>query len=403
MPISFVSLILLAFLLNSCASKGPIDFEDKDNSGITDTFDIKNGRLAKFQVERAEPTRNDEEVLVLELATDEKRAHLKIRDDKRPDQKQNQKPPSVKPSADLIGGQIIDSEQAQGDEEKGESEEDTTQVSNSANKDKSSSKKKTYPLAFHEYDKASKKLWDQVVPVYFADEEKVFAVKYLGITAAHIKMSSKPIAKIGGEDAFHYVAQLKSARFYERIYKMDDTVETFVSTNDFLPIRYTLVQRETGQNVDDLQIFDHEKKKTYFWYKRDKDGKRKKEEKEAFIPKYFQDTFSALFFARGFPFDVGASFEFPIVTRTRLWLLKMKIEDQEEIKVMGERILAFRIEAETRFPAELSRKPGKITIWVSADQSRRLLKFKANVKFGSIDGELQEYKSGGPAFVKGKN
>lgn len=394
MSFSFVPLILLVFLLNSCASKGPINFEDKDNSGITESFDIKNDRLAKFKVERGETEPKEEDASDVDEDASTSKASTKpvTAGKKRPDQQVNHKPPSVKPSADVIGGQLTDIEEA----------EDTQEVV-SDKKGKKEKKKKTYPPEYYEYDKTSKALWDQVQPVYYPNEQKVFAVKYLGITAAHIKMTSRPIAKIGGESAFHYVAQLKSARFYERIYKMDDTVETFVSTKDFLPIRYTLVQRETGQNVDDLQIFDHEQKKTYFWYKRDKEGKRKEEEKEAFIPKYFQDTFSALFFARGFPYEIGLSFEFPIVTRTRLWLLKMKIESQEEIEVMDKNVMAYRIEAETRFPAELSRKPGKITIWVSADETRQLLKFSANVKFGSIEGELQEYKKGGAAFVKGKN
>jgi hypothetical protein len=39
-------------------------------------------------------------------------------------------------------------------------------------------------------------------------------------------------------------------------------------------------------------------------------------------------------------------------------------------------------------------KNGDINFWYSADPARRLLKFKAKVKLGSIYGELVDYKPG---------
>lgn len=384
-------LIVLVFTLSSCASKKPVEFEESDSSEISKTFNLDSDRLEKFKVERVEGEDDEGPAAEVEQA-------LKAQDEKtsnqapvRPERQKQTRPPVVKPSADIIAGQIPDEQDAEPAQEQDSHNQDDELSLSSTNE-------KEYPAQFHKYDQTSKKLWSTHKAVYYPNEEKVFSIRYLGITAAHIRMTSKPLAKIGGEQAFHYVAQLRSARFYERIYKMDDTVESFVGVNDFLPVRYTLVQRETGQNVDDLQIFDHEEKKTFFWYKRDRDGEIKKEEKEAFIPGYFQDTFSSIFFARGLPMVEGMKFEFPIVTRTKLWLLKMKIEAIDEIRVMGEFVKAYRIEAETRLPSELSKKPGRMTIWVSADDRKRLLKFSASVKFGSIEGILEEYSAGQSAY-----
>lgn len=382
-------LIVLVFTLSSCASKKPVEFEESDSSGIAKTFNLDNERLEKFKVERVQGEDDERPAAEVEKVLKTEKAPT------RPERQKQSRPPVVKPSADIIAAQIPDDQDIEqtktGEAKKDESnEEDELSLS--------STNEKEYPAEFHKYDQTSKKLWSTHKAVYYPNEEKVFSIRYLGITAAHIRMTSKPLAKIGGEQAFHYVAQLKSARFYERIYKMDDTVESFVGVDDFLPVRYTLVQRETGQNVDDLQIFDQEEKKTFFWYKRDRDGEIKKEEKEAFIPGYFQDTFSSIFFARGLPMVEGMKFEFPIVTRTKLWLLKMKIEAIDEIRVMGEFVKAYRIEAETRLPSELSKKPGRMTIWVSADERKRLLKFSASVKFGSIEGILEEYSAGQSAY-----
>ena len=151
--------------------------------------------------------------------------------------------------------------------------------------------------------------------------------------------------------------------------------------------------------MDDLQLFDHEKHKTFFWYKRLKKGKTKTRHVEAFIPKHFQDSFSSLFFVRGLPLKTGDVYQFPIMTRAKTWLIKMKVAKKEHITIMGKKILAIRVNAETHFPGVLKKK-GDIIFWYSADLERRLLKFQANVKIGAIKGELVDYTSGKMAESK---
>ena len=86
---------------------------------------------------------------------------------------------------------------------------------------------------------------------YAPGESYVMSLSYFGITAAHIKISTLPHADIAGKKAFHFFAKLKSADFYKSIYSIDDTLESFIEMDNFQPIKYTLVQRESGQNVDD--------------------------------------------------------------------------------------------------------------------------------------------------------
>ena len=73
-------------------------------------------------------------------------------------------------------------------------------------------------------------------------------------------------------------------------------VETYVSADNFLPIKYSLVQRESNKDVDDLQLFDQEERKTYLFYKRlkKKNNQTNKVEKEAYITKYYQDFISVM-------------------------------------------------------------------------------------------------------------
>lgn len=250
-----------------------------------------------------------------------------------------------------------------------------------------------YPEAFVKYDQVSKKIWPLSKPIIRLGERFVFKVKYLGLTAGHIQMETKKPVKIGGLDAYHFTAKLRSARYYSYIYTLDDSIDSFVTEKDFLPTKYILAQRESAQTVDDLQLFDREELKTYHWYKRIKHGKLKEEEITKPIPYYFQDSFSALLFVRTLPLKLGDHYEFPIVTRGKIWMLGVKVDEIEEIEIMDKDVKAIRINAETRFPGVLERK-GDILFWFSADKRKRLLKFEAQVKIGSVAGELVEYKDG---------
>ena len=59
---------------------------------------------------------------------------------------------------------------------------------------------------------------------------------------------------------------MESAEYFENIYKLNNTLTTYISKENFFPIKYEMRQRESGQNVDDVQLFDEKELKTYFYY-----------------------------------------------------------------------------------------------------------------------------------------
>jgi len=250
-----------------------------------------------------------------------------------------------------------------------------------------------YPAHFKKYDENSKKLWPQFKAIYLNGERSIFSISYLGVTAGYITISSKGIKKVAGKEAFHYFARFKSEEAYRYFYWLDDYLETFVEKENFLPIKYSLIQREKKQNVDDLQLFDRSKLKNFTWYKRTKEGSNRNEKKEVYIPYYLQDSFSALQFVRGLPLKPGDRFEFPVATRADTWILKAEVSKIENIKIMGRDISAIKVNAETHFPGVLQ-KSGDIYFWYANDEDRRLLKFQAKIKLGSIYGDLVEYQRG---------
>ncbi len=250
-----------------------------------------------------------------------------------------------------------------------------------------------YPDLFKQYDLKSKGIWSQFKPIFYKGEQTIMGISYLGVTAGYITILSKGVVKLGDRLAYDFYARFKSRDSYRYFYWLDDYLESFVDKETFLPIKYSLIQREKKQNVDDLQLFDTKKLQNYTWYKRVKEGSNRDEKKTVFIPYYLQDSFSALQFVRGLPLKKGDLYEFPVATRANSWILKLEVLGEESINVLDKEIKAIKIKAETHFPGVLQ-KSGDIIFWYSADEMKRLLKFQAKVKIGSIQGEIVEYKPG---------
>ena len=250
-----------------------------------------------------------------------------------------------------------------------------------------------YPEEYKAYDVKSKEAWSKFNPVFYQGEQSIMSVSYLGVTAGYITIMSKELTTLNGKAAFHYYARFKSSDAYRYFYWLDDRLDSYVEKETFLPMKYSLIQREKKQNVDDLQLFDFKKMMTYNWYKRVKEGSNRDEKGEMKIPSLAQDSFSALQFVRGLPLNKGDKYELPVITRGKFWILKVEVMGEETTSVNGKDVKAIKIRAETNFPGVL-KKSGDINFWYGVDVEKKLLKFQAKVKIVSLYGELVEYKPG---------
>jgi len=250
-----------------------------------------------------------------------------------------------------------------------------------------------YPEAFKDYNRRFKKYWVEQKPFYRVGEKFKLSVSWSIFKAGDIEIETLGELEIGAKKVIGFKAKMESADYFESIYKLKDTIESYVTLDNFLPVKFSMQQRESGQSVDDLQLFDNEKLKTYFYYHRLKKGKKKEITKEEFTPKYFTDSFSALHFIRGMNLNVGDEFVVPVVTRAKVWLLKARVSHYENIEIMGKKVKAILIKAETQFPGVL-KKSGDILFWYSADKDHRILKFEAKIKIGTVKGELIDYQEG---------
>lgn len=250
-----------------------------------------------------------------------------------------------------------------------------------------------YPAEMQTVNSNAEKVWKNYKSNHFVDEKVFLDIHYLGMTVGKIMVTNRGKKLINGKEVWHFHSRFKSAPFYSNIYEVDDTVDTYVTTDQFLSTRYSLIQRESKQDVDDLQLHDRDQMKTFWFYKQKKsDNTIKNKEKNAHIPYFSIDPFSVLFFFQGLPLKNGDIYHIPIINKAKILILKSEVEGREEIDTeLADNVKAIRVHATTRYTGE-TLKDGDLYFWFSDDKYHKLLKAQAKIKIGSVTADIAEEK-----------
>jgi hypothetical protein len=247
---------------------------------------------------------------------------------------------------------------------------------------------KDYPTELVKLNEKAEKVWKSYKSNHPVDEKTYLDIHYLGMTVGKILVVNKGKKIIGGKEVWHLHSRFKSAPFYSNIYELDDTVDTYVETENFLSVRYSLIQRESKQEIDDLQLHDRDQLKTFWFYKQKKsNGKIKNKKEEKPIPYFSIDPFSVLFFYQGLPLADKDVYEIPIINKGKILILKSVVEGRESLETEVGNKKAVRIHATTQYSGE-HLKSGDLYFWFSDDEKRTLLKAKAKIKIGSVTADI---------------
>jgi hypothetical protein len=245
-----------------------------------------------------------------------------------------------------------------------------------------------YPQELIEINKRAKKVWDVYVPNHHIGQTVYLDIHYLGMTVGKIVLINKGKKVVNNKDAWHFHARFKSAPFYSKIYELDDTVDTYVTTEKFLSTRYSLVQRESKQDIDDLQLHDRDQHKTFWFYRQKRSGEKEKNKKvEKPMPYFSTDPFSVVFFYQGLPLKNGDVYEIPLVNKGKILILKSQVEGRETIETEKGKRKAVRVHATTKYTGE-TLKSGDLYFWFTDDEQRTFLKAQAKIKIGSVTADI---------------
>ncbi|MBS1962011.1 MAG: DUF3108 domain-containing protein [Bdellovibrionales bacterium] len=257
-------------------------------------------------------------------------------------------------------------------------------------------KKKAPPVAKH-----SKKA-PFVVPnrrpksdPFWVGEKQTLEVTYLGLAAGNFSMEVLPSKKIAERNVYHFKGIVKSSALLDVFYRLDDMIESFWDYEGLYSHRFHMVLDETKQARDVLELYDPEKKKAFYWNRRNQPDKAPVETKEYFdmVP-FAQDSFTAVYYLRTLPLEVGKTYVYPVVSEGKGWDCVVNVVRKEMMDTPLGKKMTIVVHPQTRYNGVMKQEKGEGTIWVTDDDRRFIVRLEAKVKIGAVAAQLKEIELG---------
>ena len=226
----------------------------------------------------------------------------------------------------------------------------------------------------------------RIDPMPFAAGERLFYdIRYVGVTAATFNLEVFPEKVVNDRKVYHLSGHAKTVKLFELVYRVDDLIESFFDYDGLFSHRFTMNLDESKQSRKLIELYDYDKKKSFYWNRIDHTEKgfsEKKEEND--IKLWSQDPLSFLYYIRvvQLPQNKGESIRIPIILDGKQWESVVMFDRKEKISI-GSRDFESNVYRVENFQnGELKNKDN--TVWISNDEHRYLLRIEAKVKVGSF-------------------
>lgn len=238
-------------------------------------------------------------------------------------------------------------------------------------------------------------------PVYTKEfKEYKYKIIWKGITVGYAHLGKYSVINYHGEPCYVLQTHAYNTPFLQNFYPVKDRFISYWSINKKIPY-YSEKQIIEGRYIRYQKSYFHHEQKKILWNQREfsgnvlnRENKWKIKSGELVFDLPPQDILSAIFFnkeSKQQPF-INAKFEIPLFDDTRLTNLKIHIISKEEIdvKINNQKIKkdAWKIKPfyET---SGLFRLAGDLSLWISDDVDRSILKMEAKIPYlGIITTEL---------------
>jgi hypothetical protein len=217
-------------------------------------------------------------------------------------------------------------------------------------------------------------------------ERFTYKAEWLGMNVGIARLTVRGITERNGRKVYHIVATAETTPVLSKLYKVEDTISTYLDVEGLYPVRFEKQQREGGYRSDEYTDFDHKKGKAFYF------SRLNHSKKEYNIPAKVQDPLSCMYYFRLQDVVVGKSIFADVNADEKNYLLEAKILEKGfvDIKGVGE-WEAFMVEPLPWFQGKVARK-ANATMWFSADPRRiPLLLVTKGIPFvGSVTITLQK-------------
>lgn len=225
-------------------------------------------------------------------------------------------------------------------------------------------------------------------------EKVTLDVKYFNIKAGTMTLETLPFADVNGHKSYHFKVSLKSSKFFDWFYKVNDWAETYVDYNELTPYTYRILVKESKQFRDIRSFFDFKKDVAHYWETRITTTNGTEEKKINWnIKNFSQNVVSAAFYLRTFDFEPGKELAFKVADDGKNYVFTGKVLRREVLETpMGDLntvVIKPKITVDGMF------KPvGDILFWLTDDDRKFIVRIESQIRIGTIVAKLKSIDKG---------
>lgn len=164
----------------------------------------------------------------------------------------------------------------------------------------------------------------------------------------------------------------------DKIYPINDTIESLIDPETFRPIRFTKILNEGKYSCNETTIFDHARGIGYW--------KSNLSDKKKFYPitAETRDLVAFMYGMRAQELKENEENKFQVMADEKLYdlVVRSRKSDRIKLKKYG-KVSSLRVEPEAAFNGIFVRK-GKMTLWLSKDDRRICTKLEADTPFANV-------------------
>ncbi|MCA1809475.1 MAG: DUF3108 domain-containing protein [Kiritimatiellia bacterium] len=182
----------------------------------------------------------------------------------------------------------------------------------------------------------------------------------------------------------------RTVSFMDRIYPVDDFLESIVDAQTFLPLSFTKRLSEGRYRLHEITTFDHVAGQAHWKHLLREDSERFFE-----ISSDTRDLLSFMFFMRSQPWEPGKHYEFQVMADEKVYDLEVNTRKYENIELPAfGKVRSLRLDPEAKFKGFFVRV-AKVNVWLSDDARRLCTKARAGISLGTIQVVLQSVEGPG--------
>jgi len=215
----------------------------------------------------------------------------------------------------------------------------------------------------------------QTLPSFPTEGPDRYTIEYLGITCGHMTLESR-LEEFKGRPAYHVVMTACNTRFFNKIYRVDGQIDSWVDAETMSTLAYESDITEKGRRKIRRYHIDYEKGVV----RAEKHGKVKTVPIEG---EWAVDPLAYVYRGRVLAGKSGSTFDLNLLTDRGVIVTGTRVGDLKRFKTADGKKDLLRVQPVTADGEMFSRK-GEFIYWIDPDVTRKLYRLDFKLPFGRL-------------------